>query len=373
MNNKTNTKNNFYLSLELLRGLCALEVVLWHCFARIDDVFLRISPTFKFVYHAFLRGSDIAIIGFFVLSGFVTTASFIKYFNKYNIAKAVTIFYAARMLRIWSLTFITVLVSVGISWHYRTMSGNWSAWEKYDHFDLSNIIGGMFGLNPHWNAPMWTLTYELAFYSILPFFMLAILRTNYLIKAISLVITGFLTFFLLKSEIVPLPHLVTPFLFGIAIYFIRDLSYLRIFFTSNLNKILFFAVAVTSVIYVSWEYLPQNPYNIKKYFLVTLVVLGLVFSESFFIKYKETKVIKMLTGLSMCSYSLYLWHYVILWFTGMYMFGSMNARSTTEIFVLFSIAVPTIILVTWMSWYFIERNAKMKRILPLFEKKSAKS
>lgn len=75
-------QNNYYLSLEILRGLCALEVVIWHCFARIDDVFLRISPTFKFIYFSLLRGSDIAIIGFFILSGFVTTASFISYFNK---------------------------------------------------------------------------------------------------------------------------------------------------------------------------------------------------------------------------------------------------------------------------------------------------
>jgi peptidoglycan/LPS O-acetylase OafA/YrhL len=113
--------------------------------------------------------------------------------------------------------------------------------------------------------------------------------------------------------------------------------------------------------------LPKNPFAIQKYLFVVAAVLTLVFSEEFFVKHKDTKIIKILTGLSKCSYSLYLWHWSILWFTGMYMFGSMNARTMLEIYVLFSIAIPMLILVTWMSWYFIERNAKMKNILPFID------
>jgi len=88
------------------------------------------------------------------------------------------------------------------------------------------------------------------------------------------------------------------------------------FFQSNLNKFVIFSVAIISVIYLSCEYLPKEPYSIPKFCFIALAVLGLVFSEVFFIKYKNAKIIRILSGLSACSYSLYLWRWMILWFTG---------------------------------------------------------
>lgn len=365
----TGKKNGYYLSLEILRGLCALEVVIWHCFARVDDVFLRISPTFEFIYYSFLRGSDIAIIGFFVLSGFVTSASFVSYFSKYTPVKATIIFYIARMIRIWSLTFTTVLVSVAVAWHYRTVSGDWTQWNRYSDFNCKSILRGVIGINPHWNAPMWTLSYEIAFYIMLPYLMLIIMKSNYILKAISIIAIGVIGYLLFISGVIPVSNLYVPFALGVGIYFIKDLVLAQRFFKSNKNKLAVLSVAIISIIYLSCEYMPKDPFNIKKYFFVALVVLVLVFSEDFFMKYKEGRTIKILSGLSACSYSLYLWHWLILWFTGLYMFGSMNARTLLEIYVLFSIAIPTLALVTWMSWYFIERNARMKHILPLIERR----
>jgi peptidoglycan/LPS O-acetylase OafA/YrhL len=360
-------QNNYYLSLEILRGLCALEVVIWHCFSRIDDSFLKMSHVFEFVYYSFLRGSDIAIIGFFVLSGFVTTASFISYFNKYPPFKATIVFYIARMVRIWSLTFTTVLVSVAVAWHYRTISGDWSEWSRYSNFSLLSILRSMLGTSAHWNAPMWTLGYEIAFYSILPLIMLVFVWNNYAVRAAIAVTIVCIVYLFSLSRIAPIYSLYIPFVLGILIYFVKDNVTLQRFFQSNKSKSAVFFIAFISIIYLSWDYFPTQPFTINKYFFVALAVLCLVFTESFFIKHKDNKIIKILTSLSKCSYSLYLWHWLILCFTGLYMFGSMYAKSHLEIGVLFSIAIPILILVTWMSWYFIERNARMKNILPFID------
>lgn len=364
----TKKKNGYYLSLEILRGLCALEVVIWHCLARVDDVFLRISPTFEFIYYSFLRGSDIAIIGFFVLSGFVTSESFVSYFSKYNPVKATIIFYIARMIRIWSLTFTTVLVSVAVAWHYRTFSGDWTEWRRYDNFDIFSIIKSAFGLSAHWNAPMWTLGYEIAFYSILPLIMLIVMRTNYTIKISAVMVMGLIAYLFFISDIASIYNLYIPFALGVAIYFIKDVTWVWHFFQSSVRKFTIFSISIISVIYLSCEYLPKEPYSIPKFFFIALAILNLVFCEDFFIKHKDVKIIKILSGLSACSYSLYLWHWMILWFTGLYMLGSIDARTMLEIYVLFSIAIPTLILVTWMSWYFIERNARMRNLLSLIER-----
>ncbi len=361
-------QNNYYLSLEILRGLCALEVVIWHCFARIDDVFLRISPTFKFIYFSLLRGSDIAIIGFFILSGFVTTASFISYFNKYPPLKATIIFYIARAVRIWSLTFTTVLASVAVAWHYRTTSKYELEWSKYNYFDFNiiDILKSMLGISSHWNKPMWTLGYEIAFYMILPLIILALIRNNSFRAVIALVVI-YIIYLFSFCRIAPIYSLYIPFVFGMLIYFVKDNIVLQKFFHPAKTRSVVFFLAFAGTIYVSWDYYPKNPFTISKYLFVALAILALVFTEGFFIKHKATKIITILSGLSSCSYSLYLWHWVILFFTGLYMYGSTYARSYLEIAVLFSIAIPNLILVTWMSWYFIERNARMKNILPYID------
>lgn len=363
-------KTGFYLSLEILRGLCALEVVLWHCFAHIDDTFLKEQHFVKIASFIFLRGSDIAIIGFFVLSGFVTSASFISYLNKHKPTKAIAMFYIARMVRIWPLTFTTVLISVAVAWHYRIIYNDWTQWSRYNDFDFKSVLKSALGLSAHWNAPMWTLGYELAFYAVLPLIMLIVMRNNYSarIGAALTIVIGTILYWFSINYVTPSYNLYIPFVFGICIYFTKDMIAVQQFFQSNNNKILIFSIAILGIIYVSCDYLPKNPFSISKFLFVALAVLGLVFSEDFFVKHKNARIIKILSGLSACSYSLYLWHWVILSFTAMYMFGFMYARDFLEIAVLFSIAIPTLVLVTWMSWYFIERNARMKNVLFLLEK-----
>lgn len=359
---KINARPAFYLSLEILRGLCALEVVIWHCFARIDDRLLHANRALELTYHGFLRGSDIAVIGFFVLSGFVTSASFAGYFHKYKPLKATLVFYAARMLRIWPVTILSVLVSVGLAWHYRTLHGDWTKWGRYDSFALPNILASALGLSSQWNTPMWTIAYELSFYSILPCLMLIILSRSYLTKgiaALAMFTVGYGAMTTLSEF-----GFCIPFGAGMLIYFARDSTILQRLFQSRVITVATFLLVVVSLVYLSCEYLPDNPYSVGKYLLVTLGVLGLVFHEPFFTKHKDAGAVTILSRLSMCSYSLYLWHWPVIWFTAMYMFHSVAVHSVRAIVVLFSIAIPILILVTGVSWYVIERNARMKKILP---------
>lgn len=213
---------------------------------------------------------------------------------------------------------------------------------------------------------MWTLGYEIAFYMILPLIILALIRNNSFRAVIALVVI-YIIYLFSFCRIAPIYSLYIPFVFGMLIYFVKDNIVLQKFFHPAKTRSVVFFLAFAGTIYVSWDYYPKNPFTISKYLFVALAILALVFTEGFFIKHKATKIITILSGLSSCSYSLYLWHWVILFFTGLYMYGSTYARSYLEIAVLFSIAIPNLILVTWLSWYFIERNARMKNILPYID------
>ena len=163
-----------YLSLELLRGIFSLWVVIWHFFARFDDKWLRdladpkgVDPTSLplTLYSILNYGSDVAVIGFFILSGFVTSINFALLLERHDQRKhlAVLSFYAARLVRIWPLTILTVLVSVPLAYWYRAKHGDWAIWGRYDNFTPTALLYNALGFDSHWNAPAWTIMFELTF------------------------------------------------------------------------------------------------------------------------------------------------------------------------------------------------------------------
>ena len=356
----------FFLSLEILRGLCALEVVLWHCFARIDDSYLRYSRTFEYgslletTYIALLRGSDLAIIGFFVISGFVITESFSSYFKRFSAAGAVGVFYSARLLRIWALSIPSVLVSVALAWHYRSSTGDWSSWGRYDDFDFFYITKSALGLSGHWNAPMWTLAYEICFYFLLPLTLLPILAESRKLRYAAIVMGAAALVVIVRS--VPNVYMFVPFVVGMALYFLLPAFAKGI--SSRSARIALFLIGSASVIFFSVTGDPENSFAMAKVFAISLMILSLLLTETFF--RRNAGGFTLLLALSAASYSLYLWHWPVLWFTAVYSFGFMNARTTDEIVTLYSIALPTLVLVTFLSWYLIERNARMKNVLRFF-------
>jgi len=359
-------RTEFFISLEILRGLCALEVVLWHCFARLDDSYIRYVLTFKYgvllevAYFALLRGSDLAIIGFFVISGFVTTESFSSYFRRFSPGGAAGVFYGARLLRIWSLSIPSVLVSVALTWHYRSTTGDWTSWGRFDDFDSFGILKSALGLSGRWNPPMWTLAYEMYFYFLLPFTLLPVFSKSPTLRISGVVIGG--VTLLLIVEAVPNAYLFVPFFVGMALYFM--LPTVVEVLASTVVKVTLLFIGAVAAIFFSATAGPEDPFAMTKVVAISVMILALLLSESFF--QRNVGRFATLLGLSAASYSLYLWHWPVLWFTAFYSFGYMNARTTEEVVKLYSIALPILALLTLVSWYLIERNARMKIVLRFF-------
>jgi peptidoglycan/LPS O-acetylase OafA/YrhL len=206
---------------------------------------------------------------------------------------------------------------------------------------------------------MWTLAYELCFYFLLPFTLLPVLVQSRSFRYVSIVIGA--TAFLVVVAFIPNIYMFAPFIIGMALYFLLPMFAKGISSRSARSALLL--IGIGSAIFFSVTGNPESPFAMEKVFAMSLIVLGLVLSENFF--QRNAPSFGPLLALSASSYSLYLWHWPVLWFTGMYTFGFMNARTTDEIISLYSIALPTLVLVTFLSWYLIERNARMKNVLRL--------
>lgn len=97
-----------------------------------------------------------------------------------------------------------------------------------------------------------------------------------------------------------------------------------------------------------------------------LLACTMVFWGFFSLTPGRGKVPSLLILLGACSYSLYLWHWPIIYFGNFYGNGSASAYQLSQVIILLTVQVPLVCLVTWLSYYYIERNARMSVFIKLF-------
>ncbi len=97
----------YFRELESIRGLAAFTVLLehWVSFGRIK------SPIFSWLIAATLDASGLAVLTFFVLSGFVLTHVLNEDNNNDGTATLVARFWIRRIFRIYPLAIIVVLAA----------------------------------------------------------------------------------------------------------------------------------------------------------------------------------------------------------------------------------------------------------------------
>lgn len=142
-------------ALNAIRLALAVEVVLWHAYALEGDTWI---PAWAERF-----AGDIAVDGFFAISGFLIVRSWRRSNpRKYLTARAARIFPG-----LWVCVLLTALVlaplvsnTAGIS-KARFVTWNWFAWPGLQPIGLS--LGNV----PHpysWNGSLWSLRYELLCY-----------------------------------------------------------------------------------------------------------------------------------------------------------------------------------------------------------------
>lgn len=366
------TNHRTYLSLEILRGIFSLWVVVWHFLARIDHKFIRDltdpkgdnpSSVLFYMYDVFYWGSDVAVIGFFVLSGFVTSANFVRLLDQYRVqqSRAVGMFYLARMIRIWPLTIVTVAVSVALAYAYRVTHGDWASWGIYDDRSLMSIGASALGLSSHWNVPLWTLKYELIFYAFLPLFLLVLIGRGAGVKLMAAV--ACVAYVYALSGLTSNGYMYITFLLGMGAFFLFHSTSVMV----RVQQLVNLPAAAVACLFalvglMVWNARNDLHFTVPTFLLLALFICAAAGSEPAIERQRDKPFIRVLRGLSACSYSLYLWHWPVFFFTTVYLFGTLLVSKGADVWLLLWVAVPILAVVTAASWYFIERNAKMSRV-----------
>lgn len=291
---KNNSKENYFVGLDLLRGISGYGVAISHFFA-----FLYNSEISEYVSFLFVEF-------FFVLSGFVLFPQILKiYDNKKNLL----IFYKRRWLRTLPVYFLSLLIVTIISGSFFTLD-----FIKY-FFLLQNFFPD-FLLNDYFPV-VWSLSIEEFFYLLFPLIILILNKKDLFKLLIFLVISIlflkiFLSFFfdldyLRKGTIIRFDAIIVGF---IARYFYSNFSL----------KICFFASFIFIIIYIASRDLVLSNvdvYYVKYFFIIFIQILS-IFVLFFFLKidkYIKAKNLKLFFSLiSKQTYSVYLFHMIFIYF-----------------------------------------------------------
>lgn len=170
-------KNN----LDIIRLVLASIVMVVHSYA------LSGVQSLKFVTR--FLSSDIAVQGFFIISGFLI-------FRSYENTQNLKLYLENRARRIYPAYFFVVTCGAFFLYFASTLKKNyWSlAWLKYYLANITFLnfferdLPGVFGSNPLSlvNGSLWTIKIEVMFYLSVPLIVLAILRLNKQIVLLSL-------------------------------------------------------------------------------------------------------------------------------------------------------------------------------------------
>lgn len=349
----------FYTSLEILRGLCAAEVFLWHICAHINISFFRLL-NIEWLYHALFRLAEVSIMTFFIISGFVVTNSFQYYRKTMSDIRAVPFFLMARGIRIWSLTIPVSLVSFFLAQHYRELSGDYSQWGRFYYTEL--LLKSAFGYSREWNGPGWTLIYELWSYQLLPFLVLVFLARSWPIKAASAGILYVIFYYQITFFNITTPVFIaffSCFLIGVFSYFMRFMR------PSPKTGIVISALGFSCLIVLGQ--IQETGFDNLYWKIAACTSL---FTGFFALNPGNGRFATPLILLGASSYSLYLWHWPIIYFGNFYLNNSAVAQTFEQVVVLLTIQVPFAFFVAWLSYLYIERYARISCLIETFNRLS---
>lgn len=343
-----------YEGIDFLRGTAVLGVVVYHFFVILN---LGNLPLFPYIHYLGLFGVSL----FFVISGFLVYSSFLSIYRKYNqdiglSLKKYFINRAFRILPAYYFNFLIVLLLASFTIDANYMYSLSFIKQILSHLSLTSyFIYKDSGLG--FNGSYWTLSIEMLWYLAVPIIVLYADKARFILGAM---IISFFMFYLLdviyenelfnftKSKAAHLFYysfqLFPQFVFfglGMLIYkYNTNLSIKKEYLNFIISFFIIFAFMLLSKAGVD-TFLMRN----IVLFFVTLMLFILLYNQKF-------SKLCFISWLGKISYSIYLWHFIIL--VIMNKSGILNLISLTSIVILYT---AFLLIISSMSYYFIEEKS----------------
>ena len=374
MKKKTQHKKYFNL-IDTIRGMAALMVFLGHLRNVFFKDYSEINSNFIFDLFYFITSlGHIAVLFFFVISGFVITNLIFNKSQNFSLAE----YLYDRIMRLWVVLIPSIIFSICLYMYLKTyavgiINGdlryiiNSGPSENDSKITIYLILGNIFFLQEilvqtfSINAPLWSLSYEFWYYLLFPVILIFLNKIeNYnkpTFKFICLIV------FILLLMFLPLK---------IILYFLIWLCGSLIFLFRNISFIYIKTHLIISVtlLLISIFALKINFLNLNNFILELFIIISFSYFILVFLKLKS----KILTSiffkkLSDLSYSLYLFHFPLVLLLSSYI-GNNKFDLNFLNFLLFIVVTILIIFIVYLFWFLFERNTNsIKRILKkVFEK-----
>jgi peptidoglycan/LPS O-acetylase OafA/YrhL len=350
-----------YIELDSLRGLAAVVVVLHHFRFLVETNTPPTLATSRFLFDLVTPLGTEAVILFFVLSGFVLSLPATN-----GRPQTYPIFVIRRVFRIYVPYLAALIVSVaGAYWLHGIVTASWwfhQFWSEPVNWRLVGqhfLFLGVFDEN-QFDPPMWSLIQEMRISLIFPFLCALVLRLK---NKWSFLIAGGLTFTSILAEKLPFhvdPLVADTFqyagIFVLGIFLAREKSRLGAWFHDRrrLPRIMIGAAFLFLFLFAG-PLLTKEAGSVRHHasvcisnWITALGAGGLMMISLNWGSWKRTLHWRPIHFLGETSYSLYLWHFVVLLYCVHLLYGK------APLWAILCLVFVLSIFVSWISYQWIE-------------------
>ena len=291
----TPSRPEFREATNLLRGVCAFSVLLWHYqhfFLNSNDSQFEVTrqPFYKMFQIPYTMGS-IGVPIFWCISGLILTHSY-----QNSTQPTLRKFVISRLSRLYPLHLVTLLLVAALQQiSLRTQD----EFQIYTHNDVYHFVLNIFFIQSwgfesgrSFNAPSWSVSTEIIVYLIF-FYTLVFVKRVKLVGAISLflIFSSDLTAFVPLNSLMFFRECLAYFFLGVSLYYLSG---------AKLKVLPYLGVSISLLLILWGSTESQDSHQ--------LLIGALVALFAFLDSITFTRFLKPLRRLGDLSYSIFLWH-----------------------------------------------------------------